>query len=124
MRKIGRQQHEQRERERQAIVAALTRESLIERDLAGDGGTPAFDAGLSLAIQRYLARSAAVVMMVQIEDLLMEEEQVNVPGTVDEYPNWRIKLAANLEDWPSIIDLEAIARVINLEREDRISGAG
>ena len=82
------------------FVSRLTRETLA----------------LTLAIQRYLARSEASPMMLQIEDLLLQQAQVNVPGTVDEHPNWRIKWSVNLEDWRCGLDLERIARSINRER--------
>jgi 4-alpha-glucanotransferase len=36
--------------------------------------------------------------MVQLEDVLGVIEQVNVPGTVDEHPNWRIKLPMPWEE--------------------------
>ena len=68
------------------------------------------------AIQRYLARSEAMLMMVQLEDLLSQARQVNVPGTVDEYPNWRGKLSIDLEDWRDRADLDGFARAINAER--------
>lgn len=107
---IGRQQTEMRERERSEIVDALAREELLQQPESADA------VELSLSIQRYLARSRSIVMMLQVEDLLLQEEQVNVPGTVDEYPNWRLKLAHNLEDWVQETELERIARLINRER--------
>jgi 4-alpha-glucanotransferase len=36
--------------------------------------------------------------MVQLDDLTNELEQVNLPGTTDEYPNWRRKLSLTLEE--------------------------
>ena len=117
---IGRQQHELRARERGEIIAALAREGLIqEQELPHCGEAAAFAGELTLAIQRYLARSESIVMMLQAEDIMLQQEQVNVPGTVDEYPNWRIKLETNLEDWPAQLDLESIAGIINQERSRR-----
>jgi 4-alpha-glucanotransferase len=34
---------------------------------------------------------------VQLEDLAGMEDQANLPGTVDQYPNWRRKLPLNIE---------------------------
>ncbi|MCW5700528.1 MAG: 4-alpha-glucanotransferase [Rhodospirillales bacterium] len=47
---------------------------------------------LVAAIHAYLSRSPAALMMVQIDDVTGETEQINLPGTVDEYPNWRRRL--------------------------------
>jgi len=46
---------------------------------------------------RFLARSPARIVLVQLDDVLGELDQVNVPGTFDEYPNWRRKNAVALE---------------------------
>jgi len=35
---------------------------------------------------------------VPLEDLLALEEQPNLPGTIDEHPNWRRRLSAPLAD--------------------------
>ena len=51
------------------------------------------------AVHRHLARSPAAIVLAQAEDMLGETEQANLPGTIDEHPNWRRKLALALEDW-------------------------
>ena len=42
---------------------------------------------------RYLARTPSALNAVQYEDVLGELNQPNMPGTQDEHPNWRRKLA-------------------------------
>jgi (1->4)-alpha-D-glucan 1-alpha-D-glucosylmutase len=54
---------------------------------------------LARAVQLYLARSPARLLLIQPEDVLGQIEQVNLPGTTDQYPNWRHKLPLNLEEW-------------------------
>ncbi|MGE0006254.1 MAG: glycogen debranching protein GlgX [Parvibaculaceae bacterium] len=55
----------------------------------------AFDAAglargdLKLAAHEFLSRTGSGVAMVQVDDLFGETEQLNVPGTDREYPNWR-----------------------------------
>jgi 4-alpha-glucanotransferase len=51
-------------------------------------------------------------MTVQLEDLLAAIEQVNVPGTVTEYPNWQRKLALALEDYDTDPRIEATLRML------------
>ncbi|OED43816.1 4-alpha-glucanotransferase [Endozoicomonas sp. (ex Bugula neritina AB1)] len=47
----------------------------------------------------YLAHSASQIVGVQLEDCMMIETPVNLPGTSEEYPNWRRRLTENLEDF-------------------------
>ncbi|MGQ9748984.1 4-alpha-glucanotransferase [Desulfosoma sp.] len=44
------------------------------------------------ALYRYLAACGSKLLAVSLEDLSGMTEQVNVPGTVHEHPNWRRKL--------------------------------
>jgi (1->4)-alpha-D-glucan 1-alpha-D-glucosylmutase len=72
---------------------------------------------LASAVHAYLARSSACLRMVQLDDLIGEDQQVNLPGTSTEYPNWRRRLSRSLKEIfhdPVIIDM---ARRIARERE-------
>jgi 4-alpha-glucanotransferase len=52
------------------------------------------------AVAGYLAQTPSRLVMVGIEDLLGVEDQINVPSTVNEHPNWRRKLPVSIGDWP------------------------
>ena len=43
-------------------------------------------------------RSICVLVLAHSEDWIGVDKPVNVPGTYTEYPNWRRKLTADLED--------------------------
>jgi 4-alpha-glucanotransferase len=75
-------------------VAALTAALQSTGDLDADD---AETGALVLGAYKYLARSPARIVMLQIEDALGERTPVNIPGTNLEYPNWRRKLADDLE---------------------------
>jgi 4-alpha-glucanotransferase len=47
---------------------------------------------LNQAIHYQLASTASQIIAVQLEDMMEIKSPVNVPGTSDEYPNWRRKL--------------------------------
>ena len=49
----------------------------------------------------YIARTPCKIALVQPEDMLEVLEQANLPGTVEQHPNWRRKLPLALEAWPS-----------------------
>ncbi|EJL83000.1 4-alpha-glucanotransferase [Pantoea sp. GM01] len=52
---------------------------------------------INLAIHRFLACTDSALLGLQPEDWLEMDKPVNVPGTVDEYPNWRRKLRVPIE---------------------------
>ena len=61
---------------------------------------PAADAAIS-----FTAQSPAPLALIPIEDVLGLAEQPNLPGTIDEHPNWRRRLekaSAELFDQPSV----------------------
>ncbi|MCP5199051.1 MAG: 4-alpha-glucanotransferase [Gammaproteobacteria bacterium] len=68
--------------------------------LAAELGLPTeqTDAAIVTAtLHAIVARSAAMLAVVQLDDVSGEDTPVNVPGTHDEYPNWRRKLGLTLE---------------------------
>jgi 4-alpha-glucanotransferase len=54
---------------------------------------------VAIAVHRWLARTPSALLLVQLEDLALQAEAVNLPGTLDEHPNWRRRLGGiALED--------------------------
>ena len=119
---MSEQQRALRRRDRAEILAALSRENLIDADSAqqddsrSETDINALSQQLFVALQRFLARSEACLMMVQLEDILGQTQQINVPGTIAEYPNWRHKIPLDLEDWRSLGNIEHFAATISQER--------
>ena len=119
---IGQQQRQLRQRDRAEILAALAKENLVSENLLGadleypDQLESKLSSELMIAIQRFLARSPACLMMVQLEDLLGQKQQINVPGTINEYPNWRYKIPFDIEDWRAAGNVEHMAGIITRER--------
>lgn len=100
----------ERERDRFALLDALRAEGL-EPERPRDTIEP-FDPALAAAVHEYLARSASLLVALQMEDLLGMADPVNVPGTYWEYPNWQRKLSATLEEIAQRGDIDAVlARV-------------
>lgn len=89
---------EQAEEERSSRGSAT---GVLERSLRESGklGPGAADAGaVRDATMRHLADSDAAFVLANIEDLWLETQWQNVPGTVDEYPNWRRRLRYELDE--------------------------
>jgi 4-alpha-glucanotransferase len=45
---------------------------------------------------------------VSLEDLLRVIDQPNIPGTVNEHPNWRQRISVSLEQIASAIDVDKL----------------
>jgi 4-alpha-glucanotransferase len=93
---------------------------LLEQQQIGkflsEGGEPTYSTELRDAILTYLARSRARLMLVQLEDVISETEQANLPGTIEAHPNWRRHLSRSLED---IFESDDLCRVAGLVEEAR-----
>ncbi|MFC6883913.1 4-alpha-glucanotransferase [Actinomadura yumaensis] len=58
-----------------------------------DDGSSAYDAEVVAALHAFLARTPARLIGISLADAVGERRPQNLPGTVDEYPNWRVPLA-------------------------------
>jgi len=52
---------------------------------------------LVVALHALLASAASRLVLTAPADVLGERRQPNLPGTVDEYPNWRIPLPVTVD---------------------------
>jgi len=86
-----------RAQDRVRLLLALDRAKLLPEGVRADSPPPTLDAPLAEAVHAYAASAPARVMMLQLEDALGVAEQSNLPGTVDEHPNWRRKLPVTLD---------------------------
>ncbi|MBP2300498.1 4-alpha-glucanotransferase [Azospirillum picis] len=83
--------------DRWRLLQALSQEGLRPDSYPSDDGDQPFRTELAAAVHAYLARTPSRIVMVQIEDALCEDEQPNLPGTVDQHPNWRRRLTREVE---------------------------
>ncbi len=60
----------------------------------------------------FLSGTPSRLLCVNIEDLLGVVDQVNVPGTIDQHPNWRRRLPNSVETWDRHIDLQKLREVL------------
>ncbi len=76
-----------RPRDRCRLVAALTALGVLDGPAEGaEDGLPT--EALVLAVHRFLAATPCRMILVQLDDVLGVRDQVNLPATVDAYPNW------------------------------------
>lgn len=79
---------------------------------------------LAVATHTYLARVGSALLIANIDDLLGGREMHNLPGTLQEHPNWRRKLTLPLEAWPGCGRLARIVEAIKAERGHSPRGQG
>jgi 4-alpha-glucanotransferase len=97
---------------------SLLLRALAGEDLLPDGidpedadGAPMSPA-LMAALHGYLARSPARILLIQIDDLMQELEQINLPGTVFERPNWRRRLSKRVDQLPGLPAMQALKQTL------------
>jgi 4-alpha-glucanotransferase len=103
--------YREREHDRRVLPRGLAREGLFDesKPATDQDGRPSWP--LIEGMHRYLARSRPALMMLHVEDLLGAVEQVNLPATVDEHPNWRRKQPIALERLPREPRISALADI-------------
>ena len=62
------------------------------------------------AVAGFLARTKSRLLAISLEDLLGVIDQPNIPGTVNEHPNWRQRLPLTLDRIAAAIDVAALKR--------------
>ena len=76
-------------------AAAADRSALM--DLVGRENIPLDDP--VVALHAVIASAASRLVLSAPTDVIGERRQPNLPGTIDEYPNWRIPLPVSLEEF-------------------------
>jgi len=60
------------------------------------------------SVMGFIARTKSRLMVISLEDLLGVTDQPNIPGTVNEHPNWRLKVPVAIDQIASAIDEVAL----------------
>ena len=93
-------------------LAALAREGLLRTAAPSP-------ADFTAALYGFLTRTPAMLIGVSLADAAGERRPQNMPGTVDEYPNWRIPLTGAdgqpvlLDDLPAHAGVRAVAQAVS-----------
>jgi 4-alpha-glucanotransferase len=74
------------------------------------------EAAIITAMHRLLAATPTRLKLISPYDVLAEPRQPNLPGTIDEYPNWRLPLPETLEELRAD---PRVAEIISAFRESR-----
>ncbi len=88
-----------REKSRKALRAILAERA------------PAYAPDDFAAVAGFLAATPSRMAAVSLDDILNAIEQINIPGTSDQHPNWRRKLAVDIEELGAHDGLLRVAQV-------------
>jgi 4-alpha-glucanotransferase len=114
-------QREERAHMRRRLLGLLAAEGLLPDELVpvmrGDSEPPTeMPESLAVALHVLVARAPSRLFVVQAEDITAARDQVNIPGTLGEHPNWRRKLDVTLEELPETPLFRALAEALRKER--------
>jgi 4-alpha-glucanotransferase len=112
-------QRHARARDRRQLLQAMRRAGLVLDETAADrkgAASVELPEAVLVGLHTFLARTPSRLVAVQLEDLVGMEEQANLPGTVDEHPNWRRKLPVSLEHLPECGMARRVTGAVAAER--------
>ncbi len=87
---------EQRRADKEAIVMVLREEGLLPHGYSD--GEKGFNEDLQRAIIGFLLKTPCWFIVLNYDDIFLGLDQLNLPGTSTEYPNWTARLQYSLED--------------------------
>ncbi|KGT93946.1 4-alpha-glucanotransferase [Enterobacter cancerogenus] len=110
---------QQRTAQKQALLDALQQAGAMPARSRQPALKQPLTPAINVAMHRYLARTESALLGLQPEDWLGMTMPVNVPGTVDEYPNWRRKLCVTLEEMFADKAVKQVLKAVNDGRKAR-----
>lgn len=69
---------------------------------------------LLLSIIKFLSKTKSKYLLLYPEDVLLMEEQTNMPGTTNEYPNWQRKIPVEVGEF---FELETLKKIETILRD-------
>ena len=98
--------------ERGALCRLLVKEGHAPPGLDPEAPPLEADDAIIVAVHALLAGAGSELLAVQLDDALGIVGQQNLPGTIDEHPNWRRRYPVGVEALADVPGLGAIAAVV------------
>ncbi len=116
------QLYRDREHARQGLLERLHHYNCLPKTVGHKASLLAMSPALNHGLQRYIAASASALLGLQPEDWLDMATPVNIPGTSDEYPNWRRKLTVTLEEMFADNQVNCLLKELDKRRKNVSAG--
>lgn len=98
--------------EQQQILTPVERQEMSDSMVDGNFAP----IHIELKINEYCARTNSAVFLVRLNDIYRQQALDNAPGTVQEYPNWRIKMSVSVEQIKQSQEFAEMMRLIKTNR--------
>jgi 4-alpha-glucanotransferase len=103
-----------RARDREALVALLVEEGILDPELAAAGPDAIAEIDVRAGVHALLRRAPSWLVGISLDDLVGETEPVNVPGVgQDRFPSWQRRLRMPVEQLPND---PGVRRALGVER--------
>ncbi len=106
-----------RHRDKESLLSALFEAGCYPDSWHGRPADHAVDEDLIEAILLFVSKTASKLFVFQLEDLLLMDQPVNVPGTFKEHENWKRKITQPLDTIFKDKRILTILKKINAERK-------
>ena len=113
---MGQDERDGRTKERELLLAALQDVEVLSQSDAPNQVPATMNRALTVAVQKFLAQANSHIQLIPLEDALEIQEQVNIPGTVDQHPNWKQKLPINIEQFNNIDSVKDLVKAMQQVR--------
>jgi len=87
-----------RKQDKKCLFAALEDMNLINSKSVSSSKATKINNKLAIAVQQFLAMTPGRIQLIPLEDALRIKQQVNIPGTINEHPNWLQRLPFDLDE--------------------------
>ncbi|WP_269520308.1 4-alpha-glucanotransferase [Alteromonas sp. BMJM2] len=106
-----------RHENKQEILNTLHGHHSIPEHVGHDVNVTGMNRELNNGMQIHMAGGSSALLSLQLEDWLEMDKPVNIPGTFNEYPNWRRKLTQNIESIFESHDINELASKLTAARK-------
>lgn len=107
-----------RHKNKQAILDTLHGHNSVNGNVGHDVNFTGMTQPLNYGMQVHMAGGSSALLSLQLEDWLQMDKPVNIPGTFNEYPNWRRKLTQNIESIFDNGDIQSLAGQLTQARNN------
>lgn len=114
--------YKDRHENKQEILNTLHGHHSVDDSVGRDVNYTGMTQALNYGMQVHMAGGSSALLSLQLEDWLQMDKPVNVPGTFNEYPNWRRKLSQNLEAIFTNRDIVELAGSLSQARKKASTG--
>jgi len=102
--------------DREQLISALIDMKVLDEAKIPEKSPAKMNQELAIAVQEFLAKAPSRIQLIPLEDALGIFEQVNIPGTIEEHPNWLQRMPyKNNEIWEQL-EMKNLIQTMKKER--------